>query len=354
MKERIYAHGLIFKILSISFYIVSILILLSLSNAETLDSKVGARPLGMSAYTAVADDINSISWNPAGLSLVQNQEATMIYAPLYTDISQSYMAYAYPFGKWGTAGIDFTYLNYGDFDWRDDTGRDAGSFSRKDYSVYASYGLNLMPAFSFGAAIGTTSIKMEPFGDSATGIGFDMGALYNIANRASIGISLENIGGVKADDRKIARQKIRFGTAFSVINNQNSGLVIAIDLEEQQRKFDTIYSGIEWSVFTPSSFYVKRKIQERYFELGKYKDMADYTEGLPEKKGKTSLYIRGGIQKRLSVDEPTAFSGGFCVKYNIIPKKMTLKVEHAFAWHPYLDTTHRLSLGLEFGKMIYD
>ncbi len=353
MKKKICTHSLIFEILNISFYIL-ILLIASFSSAETLDSKIGARPLGMSAYTAVADDINSISWNPAGLSLVQNQEAAMIYAGLYTDINQSYIAYAYPFGKWGTAGIDFSYLNYGNFDWRDDTGRDAGDFSRKDYSLYASYGLNLMETLSFGAAIGTTSIKMEPLGESATGIGFDMGALYNIANRASIGISLQNIGGVNADDRKIARQKLRFGTAFSVINKQNAGLVIAVDLEEQQRKFDTIYSGFEWSVFTPSSFYVKRKIQERYLTLGKYKDMADYKEGLPEKKGKTSLYIRGGIQKRLSVEEPLAFSGGFCVKYNVIPDKMTLKIEHAFAWHPYLDTTHRLSLGLEFGKMIYD
>ena len=42
--------------------------------AATLEPKTGARPLGMSAFAAVADDINAVCWNPAGLSLLQNQE----------------------------------------------------------------------------------------------------------------------------------------------------------------------------------------------------------------------------------------------------------------------------------------
>ena len=329
-------------------------LLASFSYAESIEPKSGVRPLGMSAFSAVADDINAISWNPAGLSLIQNQEATMTYAPLYAGINQSYLAYAYPFGKWGSVGLDFSYLNYGNMDWRDDSGRDLGDFSRKDYSIYASYGINLMDSLSLGLSLGTTSLKITSSDESATGIGIDMGALYNIGSRASLGLSLENIGGVSASDKDIARQKIKLGAACSLINNPNNGLIIALDIEEQQKKLDTIYSGVEWSVFTPSSFFVKRKIQERYNAIGRYKDMADYTEGLPEKKGKASLYIRGGMKKRLSVDEPMAFSGGFCVKYAVIPKKMTLKLEHAFAWHPYLETTQRLSLGLEFGKMMYD
>ena len=72
------------------------------AQAATLEPKTGARPLGMAAFAAVADDINAINWNPAGLSLLQKQEAMAIYASVYGDMGQSYLAYAYPTGKYGT------------------------------------------------------------------------------------------------------------------------------------------------------------------------------------------------------------------------------------------------------------
>ena len=327
------------------------------AQAAALEPKTGARPLGMSAFAAVADDINAICWNPAGLSLLQTQEATTAYAPLYgfdAGIRQSYLAYAYPTGKWGTAGINFSHLGYGDMDWRDSSGNDLGSFSRRDYSIYASYGVRLIDSLSLGAALGTTSTKTDTVEDSATGVGFDLGALYTIASRASLGLHLENIGGISASDREIARQKMRAGAAFSALDSPNMGLIAALDIDAQQGKLDTLYSGIEWSVFSPSSFFVKRKYQERYTNLQKYEGMADYKEGLPEQGSKVSLSIRSGIRKRLAIDEPVALSGGFCIRYLLIPKSLTVRIEHAFLWHSYLETTHRFSLGLEMGGMVYD
>lgn len=319
-----------------------------------IEQKVGARPLGMSAFSAVADDVNAISWNPAGLSLIQNHELSIIYAPLYEGIRQSYLAYALPFGKWGTLAMDFSYVSYGDMDWRNEQGEKLGSFSRKDYSIYASYGITLLDSFSLGASIGANTLRFDPIGDSATGIGLDMGALYNIGTSASVGLAIENVGGVSASDREIARQKIRLGTAVSAVNKPNTGLLFAFDIEEQQKHLDNLSAGVEWSVFSPSSFFIKRKLHERFIGLGsKYKDMADLTEGLPEKQSRASLYMRAGLNKRLSVDEPISFSGGFCLKYEVIPDKMTMKLEHAFDWHQYLNTTHRLSIGLEYGKAIY-
>jgi len=336
-----------------------VLCLLSASaQAATLEPKTGPRPLGMSAFAAVADDINALCWNPAGLSLLQSQEATASYAPLYgdADITQNYLAYAYPTGKWGTFGINLSYLDYGDMDWRDVEGNGKGLFSRSDYSIYASYGMRLIESLSLGVSLGTTSISMDSIEDgSATGVGLDFGLMYTILSRASIGFYLENMGGVGASDREIARQKIRTGAAVSVLDRPDMGLILALDVEEQQGKLDTLYSGVEWSIFSPSSFFTKRKLQERYVNLTKkYEGMADYEEGLPEQRGRTSLFIRTGIKRRLAVDEPMTFSGGFCIKYKIRPKSLTMRIEHAFALHPYLGTTHRFSLGLEMGKMVYD
>ena len=253
-----------FKCMKIALcLIIGILICSTLAFPATLEPKVGVRPMGMSAFSAVADDINAIDWNPAGLALMLNQEATMTYAPVYgfvSDINQNHLAYAYPTGKWGTAGIDFSSLNYGNMNRRDQSGKDLGSFNRKDSSIYLSYGINLVNSFSVGASLGTTSVNMNHIDESARGFGFDIGALYSIKSRASVALFVENIGGVNAGDREIARQRVRFGTAYSIINKPTMGLTLALDLDEQERKFDTIYFGAEWSAFSPSNFFAKRKI----------------------------------------------------------------------------------------------
>ena len=45
---------------------------------------VGTRPLGMGgAFIAVADDGNTITWNPAGLPRLRRKEFTSSYADLY-------------------------------------------------------------------------------------------------------------------------------------------------------------------------------------------------------------------------------------------------------------------------------
>ncbi len=337
------------------FFLYLMPCLFFVSSAIALEPKTGPRPLGMAAYSAVADDINAISWNPAGLSLLQNHEFVTDYTPLYgfdAEIDQSHLAYAHHIGRLGTLGMDLSYLSYGDLDWRDNQGNDLGSFSRKDYSVRASYGMRMVEALSLGASVEVISINMDLAENSTTAFGFDLGLMYTLLSRASFGLYLENVGGIKAGESQIAHQKVRTGVAFSVLNRPGMGLVAAVDLDEQQGKVDTLYSGFELSLFSPSSFYVKRKIQERSAMLGRYEGMADYKEGLPEQSGKIGLCIRGGVQKRLAVDEPVSLSGGVSIRYLLKPKSSAIKLEHAFAWHPYLDTTHRISLSLEFGRMI--
>lgn len=348
---------MIYKRIPMFSYILYLMpcILFLVSSAIALEPKTGPRPLGMSAYSAVADDINAISWNPAGLSLLQNQEIVADYTPLYgfdTEISQSHLAYAYPMGRIGTIGMDLSYLGYGDLDWRDDQGHALGIFSRKDYSIIASYGMRMIESLSLGASMEVISINTDLAESSKTALGFDLGLMYTLLSRASFGLYLENVGGVKAGEMQIARQKVRTGAAFSILNRPGAGLVVAFDLDEQQGKVDTLYSGFELSLFSPSSFFVKRKLQERSAMLGKYEGMADYREGLPEQSGKIGLCIRGGMQKRLAVDEPMSFSGGVSIRYLLKPKSSALKLEHAFTWHPYLDTTHRIALSLELGRMI--
>jgi hypothetical protein len=76
-------------------FIYLIIVSSSLISQEQLF--VGTRPLGMGgAFIAVADDGNTITWNPAGLPRLRRKEFTSSYADLYAmDISHSYAGIAY-------------------------------------------------------------------------------------------------------------------------------------------------------------------------------------------------------------------------------------------------------------------
>ena len=84
---------------------------------------VGTRPLSMGgAFIAVADDGNTITWNPAGLPRLRRTEFTTTYADLYImGITQSYIGIVRPFGDklalgmdWANVGFDDGELGYAD------------------------------------------------------------------------------------------------------------------------------------------------------------------------------------------------------------------------------------------------
>ncbi len=52
--------------------------------AQAVERRIGARPMGMGdAFLALADDMNTLNYNPAGLALEKNIEISMEYANLY-------------------------------------------------------------------------------------------------------------------------------------------------------------------------------------------------------------------------------------------------------------------------------
>ncbi len=104
------------------------------------DLGTSARVAGMSnAYTAVADDVYAIYYNPAGLALIDRPEVATTYSMLVTGLSDgsniqnSFFGYAQPIegGKYGTAGVGWDYFSL------DSVYRES--------SLYLSYGKRLTP-----------------------------------------------------------------------------------------------------------------------------------------------------------------------------------------------------------------
>lgn len=156
-----------------------------------------ARPAGMSgAYTAVADDVSALHWNPAGLGKINRQQASASYLNYIVDINTGSLAYAVP--AWGGGlGIGITYLNYGQM--TDDTAEILLENGRTYYWPYdlvaqLAYGRRI----SHGLWVGMTAkgIYENIRGYSAQGVAADVGALVE-ADRLlplNLGVTVKNLG----------------------------------------------------------------------------------------------------------------------------------------------------------------
>ena len=103
--------------------------------AAFLDIGVGARAAGMGgAYTALADDANTVYWNPAGLARLEKREASVSHAELGRSTRHDFLAYAHPAPQ-GTFAGAFTYLSQGSIEGHDGLGRPTGSFNASDATV---------------------------------------------------------------------------------------------------------------------------------------------------------------------------------------------------------------------------
>jgi hypothetical protein len=69
------------------------------SGAIILKQTSGARPLGMGeAFVALADDVNALNFNPAGLVQIKRHEISVMYLDSLVDTWFGFIGYAYPIG----------------------------------------------------------------------------------------------------------------------------------------------------------------------------------------------------------------------------------------------------------------
>src|SRR5690348_7630434 len=81
--------------------------------ADILNIGVGARAIGMGeAYVAQADDVSSLYWNPGGLALMQERQASFMYSPMVQDITYQNAGIGIPLEN-GAIGGSLSYLSYG-------------------------------------------------------------------------------------------------------------------------------------------------------------------------------------------------------------------------------------------------
>ncbi len=167
--------------------------------ASFLDIGVGARGLGMGgAYTALADDANSLYWNPAGLAKLPKREFTASHAEMFESARLDFLAYAHPTQQ-GTFAAGLTYLSHGKIEGRDSLGRPTAGFDASDAAVSAGYARKLDFA-EIGASF--KYIRSHIGSVEAQTVAADVGAKREFGNMV-VGTALRNLGpGLKFQDQR--------------------------------------------------------------------------------------------------------------------------------------------------------
>ncbi|HLD28884.1 MAG TPA: PorV/PorQ family protein [bacterium] len=108
------------------------------SGAQFLKIGAGARGIGLgSAYTAIANDITALYWNPAGLNHMKQKEFGFMHASWLAGTNYEFAGIGLPLSN-HTIGIGAMYLNSGKLEGRSETGEPGGDFGASDLCVTIS------------------------------------------------------------------------------------------------------------------------------------------------------------------------------------------------------------------------
>lgn len=221
------------------------------AGAKFLDIGVSARAIGMGqAYSAIANDVSAIYYNPAGLTQLFSREAMFTHVDYPADITYEFAGIALPVENVsGVLGLGFYFLNSGDiplttYSHPEGTGE---YFRAYDFAVAATFARSLTEHFS----LGTTFKYVGEFFDneSAQGWAADVGTLYDTGYRGfKIAISIVNFG----PDMTMAQQSyplpinFKFGGSFNLIESPDHLAVLALEGAHPSDNLEQYNAGLEY------------------------------------------------------------------------------------------------------------
>jgi len=264
------------------------------------------------AYTAVAEDVNSISANPAGLGFVKNNQFLFMYNNYVQDVNHNYLAYCQPVEAiGGKIGINVSLFDAGDFD-RTTIGTTGilynsnGFFTSKDMIIGASYGKAMNPNLNFGLSIKYINSKIDNY--KADGYAGDLGIIYSEENMFSqpvkIGFVIKNLGTkIKYDKEKESlptEYRIGFASFFNLSKDVN--LLPAIDLSYIKDEKVNVNVGAEISYLN-------------------------------------SFFVRCGYDNSIDIGNKLSFGAGYKIK--------NISIDYAFTSYDELGDGHRISLTIK-------
>jgi len=197
-----------------------------------LKNGIGVRAISMGkAFVAVADDANAGYWNPAGLAKLSNPQMSFMYSnPMNYDviggggvknIGYHTLSAAIP-SPYGSAGINVAYLSVGDIlVVKDASGPTGEKFSDKELGVIASYANSITDQVRLG--LNLKIVRQSLWGEKGSGIGLDIGALYEPVLNLMVGVIGENLISPKItllENSNSIPRKMTFGLSYKIMDEK--------------------------------------------------------------------------------------------------------------------------------------
>ncbi len=177
------------------------------------------------AFTALASDVTSVYWNPAGLRTAQGLQAQFMTSKRFiSSLQQSFLSVSSPISEKGTLGASFYYLTATDNpDTRNAYNEAEGKvdydkikrFNIGDYVFNLAYAEQFNENIDWG--LNVKFIYSDLNIESATGIGFDAGVKYKLDN-LRLGLVLRDFTSTllawTTGTKEYVTPSARFGTAY--------------------------------------------------------------------------------------------------------------------------------------------
>jgi len=304
------------------------------SMANFLKIGIGARPTAMGdAYVALSDDINSLYWNPGGLSRMEGNAVMFQSTNWLLDTKLYFLGVAYQFYSFGTLGFSLTSLSSGEIEettiWEPDgTGR---KFDAADLAAGLTYSRRITERFSFGVTLKYIMERLDR--ETAKTIAMDIGSVFttNFFNDMRIGFTLSNLGG-----------RLKLDGSDLTIQHQIEPSIKYIRAQLGTEPWDIpllFRFGVATDVF--------RKDNYRLTISTEVMDSRDFSARISmggEMVWDDLLFLRGGYKFR---DDESNYSLGLGLKVNISPET-NLRVDYAYTNFGILNNVQRFTVIIQF------
>lgn len=283
----------------------------------------GARANALSgAYTTIANNSESVFWNPAGLAKLEGFDVSIGYIDWFLDINHFSLAGAYSLGDFGTVGFQAVFSDVGGIEVTrvDRLGFVNGVYNPgltgeiinpSSFVIGVSYAKNVTDKFAFG--ITAKYVREDLIFEKADAIVFDGGLTFNTGFRSIvIGAAIRHFGQeVKFIDKSYPLpQTFNIGIS-SYLFSPNNPLISSIGYQTLLLSYDMVQ---------PRDYDQMHSVGMEY--------------GFNE-----IIFLRGGYTFN---SDQEGLSAGIGLKYS------NYRIDYSFNNHgEYLDSVHRLTIGLE-------
>jgi hypothetical protein len=219
------------KILAVIFILA---LALGSARAAFEDWQVGIRPTGMSgAYTAVADDIDAVRWNPAGLAQLDSWQASVYAKRLWgvAGLTNQTASIGRRFGQWGGAAI---------------SAQQVGCDLETDQTVTLSHGFDLNRQLAFGYNFNFYRLWQEGCGSAMT-MGIDVGLLAKVYRSWRVGCFGHNLNHPSLG--KSYQYDLPSGVSIGLSYVPFSGVLASVEAGKDAGKITRYKVGSEYELW---------------------------------------------------------------------------------------------------------